>query len=349
MYLKKITLKNFRNFDHNEFYFNPFITIIIGKNAVGKTNLLEAIYFLNFSAGFREEKLEELIKNGKKTSEVLGSFKEEDEEIIFRLILENIDSKIKKHLFINKIKKSTQAYFSQTPKAVIFSPSFLFLIEADPEKRRRYFDQIISLFDYEYKKRLINYENGLRRRNKILETVDDLERLKEELVFWNDFLIEQAKYLVEKRKEIVDFYNQHPNIDHYSFFIDYQPCEISQKTLAETFNKQLYQKKTLVGPQRDTFEFYLKKKGETKNVHHFASRSEQRLTLFWLILNELKIYQEKINKRPMLLLDDIFSELDVDNQNLILKLINQYQTVITTTQPEILNLITLPHSLITLS
>lgn len=349
MFLKKITLKNFRNFDHNEFYFNPFITIIIGKNAVGKTNLLEAIYFLNFSAGFREEKLEELIKNGKKTSEVLGSFKEEDEEIIFRLILENIDSKIKKYLFINKIKKSTQAYFSQTPKAVIFSPSFLFLIEGDPEKRRSYFDRIISLFDYEYKKRLINYENGLRRRNKILEKAGDLEKIKEELIFWDDFLIDQAKYLVKKRKEIVDFYNQHQSIDHYSFFIDYQPCEISHKTLAETFNKQLYQKKTLVGPQRDTFEFYLKKKGETKNVHHFASRSEQRLTLFWLILNELKIYQEKINKRPMLLLDDIFSELDIDNQNLILKLINQYQTVITTTQPEILNLITLPHSLITLS
>lgn len=348
MRLRKISLKNFRNFSNRSFSLNPFITIIIGKNSVGKTNLLEAIYFISSTQGFREEKIEELIMYNEKMLEIEAFFFENNEEFKSRIVIEKKAYSNEKHIFINKLKRSLNFYLSQIPPIVIFSPSFLFLIDGEIEKRRKYFDKIISSFDREYKKKLINYESALKKRNKILEKEKDLQRLKDQLPFWDEYLINQATYLTKKREDLVIFYNQHQQIDHYFFNINYQKSDISKKRLEETFEKQLLHKKTIIGPQRDIYEFYLLKDNLKKNIHRFGSRSEQRLTLFWLILNQLKIYEKKLKKKPILLLDDIFSELDLDNQHLILKLIHQYQTIITTTQPEIINLINFPHSLITL-
>lgn len=349
MILKKISLSGFRNFENSSFDFSPLLTIIIGKNSVGKTNLLEAIFFICRGRGFREDRQEELIRSGKTKTEVEAFFtKDEDEKLQFRVSLNSAET-VNKIYQLNKIKKRAADYLRDASAVVIFSPSFMYLIDSTQAHRREFFDQVISLIDPEYKKNLINYETGLRKRNKILESARDIDKLPAELSFWDDYLIKEADYIVKKRDELAEFLNSHKSLESKIFSITYTKNIISHHTLAENFKRQFYLKKTIVGPQRDTYEIYLKDGSEEKNIHKFGSRSEQRLALFWIVVNEIKLYEDALNRRPMVLLDDIFSELDLTNKALVLKLIKNYQTVVTTTEHEILSLIgDIPHTIINL-
>lgn len=348
MRLRQISIRNFRSFIHATFYFNPFLTIIIGKNSVGKTNLLEAIYCGFLGYGFREEKEEELIYYDKLRADIQLELVEGEEKIHRRLIIEKSTSGIKKTYFINKIKKKSHQFFLESLPVIVFSPNFLEIIVGEPAKRRKYFDDTIGFFDNEYKKRLINYENGLRKRNKILEKETEIKKLKDQLEFWDNYLINQAEYLAKKRSELVDFFNNHQRLNEKIFVIHYLKNELSFKTLKETFEKQFLLKKTLVGPQRDDFQILIQTNKIFKDVSKFGSRSEQRLAFFWLLINQINLYQEELKKKPIVLLDDVFSELDFENKKLILKLIKNYQTIITSTQRDILDLIEIPYTIINL-
>jgi DNA replication and repair protein RecF len=355
MLLKEITLKNFRSFSDSVFEFNPKLTIILGNNSVGKTNLLEAIYCLSKGHGFREKQEEELLKHEQTTANIQSLFlNERKEKINFRIHLSN-QSAFLKACFVDKIKKRTFDYALLTTPAVIFSPNMLYIIDGEIAERREFFDDILSILDKEYKKRLSNYTNSLKRRNKVLEKVTDISQLKDQLVFWDTYLIEEASYITKKREELVEFLNNHPTIQDKSFSIVYLKNEISKKTLEDTFQKQLYVHKTVVGPQRDNYEIHISNpastphtKSFTKNVHRFGSRSEQRLALFWIVINEIKLYEESLKKKPIILLDDIFSELDESNKALILNLIKDYQTIVTTTEMRVVELSDVAHTIIQL-
>lgn len=347
MILKKISLLHFRNFENNTFYFNPFLTIIAGPNSVGKTNLLEAIFFVGRGSGFREHNQEELINSQKDKADVAAQFGDGGDFIDLRIILDKTPF-LNKVCFVNRIKKRIFDYNNFSPQMAIFSPHFISVIDGQPADRRDFIDRILSSIDIEYKKRLINYKRCLKKRNKLLEREKNISVLKEQLVFWDNYLIDNANSLVKKRQEFTDFLNNNKKLDSKVFTLDYQPSEISPKRLAETFEKQLYIKKTLVGPQRDNYEIYIGEEENRKNVHKFGSRSEQRLALFWLLLNEIKLIQEVSKQRPILLLDDVFSELDILNKALILKLIKKYQTVITTINLNVIDLIDSPHTIIKL-
>ncbi len=337
MKLAKIEINNFRNFQKNTFNFSDCLTIILGKNSIGKTNLLESIYFTLRGNGFREKKEEELICEKCNELYSTATLKDSLEKKELRIVMQKSNSqsyesnKIVKVYFINKVKKISREYQKNSFPAVIFSPNLMFVIDGDPSERREYFDSIIGSFDNEYKKRLSNYETGLRKRNKIIEKEIDKNKLKENLKFWDNYLIEQADYLVSKRQDFCEFLNSNPKVDSKNMKIIYEPKILSHITLADTFEKQFLIKRTLVGPQRDNFEIFL----NDKNVHKFGSRSEQRLALFWIILNEIKLYEEKLNIKPLILLDDIFSELDINNKKVILSLIKNHQTIMTTTEKEI--------------
>lgn len=348
MLLKQIILANFRNFEQKKFAFNPFLTIVLGENARGKTNLLEAIYFIGHAEGFRESKEEELMTINTNSSKVEAKFQVGDEQIDLHIWLIKQAAEIKKKFSLNKTQKQFQAYIKETIKAILFSPQEIEMMTGAPEKRRRYFDSVISYYDLEYKKRLINYENALRKRNKLLEKYTDERSLKEELFFWGSYLEEQASYISEKRSNYMNFLNSHQEINDKKFYIDYLKNELTQKKLEEMFEIEKRYRRTLIGPQKDDFQIYLQMSGFKKNLHHFGSRSEQRLAIFWLVMLETLYYEEKIGKKPIILLDDIFSELDVKNKKLILDFVKKYQTVATTTEIETLKLIDIPHSIITL-
>lgn len=333
MLLKSIEIQNFRNFKKNIFKFNDCLTIILGKNSIGKTNLLESIYFTLKGNGFREKKEEELICDECTELYSTAVLKNNIDKKELRIVMQKSDDKIAKAFFVNKVKKVSREYQKNSFPAVIFSPNLMFVIDGEPSERREYFDTIISSHDWEYKRRLINYETGLRKRNKIIEREIDKYKLRENLKFWDNYLIEQSDYIVSKRQDFCEFLSSNPKVDSKNITIIYEPKIMSHITLADTFEKQYLIKRTQVGPQRDNFEIFL----NDKNVHKFGSRSEQRLALFWIILNEIKLYEEKLNIKPLILLDDIFSELDINNKKVILSLIKNHQTIMTTTENEIVN------------
>ncbi|OGK13642.1 hypothetical protein A3C98_05470 [Candidatus Roizmanbacteria bacterium RIFCSPHIGHO2_02_FULL_37_15] len=354
MILKQVILKNLRNFSLEKFEFNPFLTIILGENSKGKTNLLEAIHLIIHGSGFRETREGELIRFEENEAGIQGVFGVEDENFIFEVILKkkllasasNVAS-VEKIFTINKSKKKYLQYLRETPKIVLFQPEQIEIITGSPEKRRRYFDNFLTSFDLVYKKRLINYENAIRQRNKILEKYRNELDLRDELTFWNKYLEEQGTYLTQNRKLYTDFLNSHEKIDNKEFSIEYLKNEFNQKRLEENFDLERRYRKTIIGPQKDDFQISQKDR-LVKNLHHFGSRSEQRLGVFWLKFNEIKFIEDRLKIKPILLLDDIFSELDLKNKKLVIDLVRKYQTIVTTTEIELLELADMPKSIIKL-
>lgn len=348
MLLKQIKLSGFRNFSQGTFTWSPFLTLIIGENARGKTNLLEAIHFIICGVGFRESKEEELIQIGKNDSHIEAKFGVGDQDFQFEIRLKKQSGAVEKTYLINRSKKKSFAYLQEVTKTVLFSPVQIELMTGSPDIRRKYFDRLLCVFDLEYKKRLLNFENALRKRNKILEIFRDEVRLREELVFWDTYLCEQGDYITKTRSAYCEYLNKHKEIDDRQFSIEYLKNEISEKLLEDSFEIEKRYRRTLIGPQKDDFAIYEETKKSNKNLHHFGSRSEQRLGVFWLKLNEITYAEETFGKKPILLLDDIFSELDHKNKKLILELIKKYQTIVTTTEIELLDLINVPKSIITI-
>jgi DNA replication and repair protein RecF len=345
MLLQQIRLKNFRNYTDKIFHFNPFITIIFGKNAVGKTNLLEGIYFGYQGKGFREKREAQLIKFGEKEAMVELKMISEEEKSLYQIILKEENNKTKKMFFVSQLKKNSSFYQKEIGAVILFTPQQIEIISNSPEERRDYFDEVLSLFYPQYKTTLINYKNALRRRNKLLETSHNLQTLKSELKFWDSFLEKEAGVLTQIRENYINFLNTNNKIDHQYFSIEYKKNPFTKERIALFFDKEVKVKQTLIGPQKDDFRIYLKE----KDVHFFGSRSEQRIALFWLKLNEIKFIEEKLGKKPLLLLDDVFSEFDLDNQKLIINLVKKYQAVLTTTNPLIVEFLDHPHSIIALS
>lgn len=340
MLLKKIILHNFRNFSKKEFLFSPTLTVIYGENARGKTNLLEAVYCLSHGSGFRETKEEELMKIGESKTLISGRFINSSDQIEIKIGFNKKKELIDKKYFINKTAQRLVQLRRETVASVLFSPQQLEIITGAPDQRRQYFDRIISFYDLEYKKRLVNYEHALRKRNKLLEIYRDQQKLKEELYFWDDYLEEQADYINKLRKHYINFLNDNQKIDDKKFSVVYLENLLTAEKLSKILTQEMRYRRTLIGPQKDDFKIEVveSESSERKNLHLFGSRSEHRLGIFWLKLNEIRYYEKQFKKKPILLLDDIFSELDLNNKKLILDLIKNYQTILTTAEAEIVKL-----------
>ncbi len=344
MILKSISYHNFRNFIDEKFQIHPQLTAILGDNARGKTNLLEGIYFILRGEGFRESREEQLIKFTEKNSYVDAKLQERKTKDVsnLRIDLTLNDFGISKTYFLEKTKKGRHSYLKNLIPVVLFSPEQIEIIDRTMSIRREYFDKFLSSIDPEYKKKLTNYNQAFRRRNKILEIGFESENLDAQLDYWNKLLIDNGTYLIIKRRKYINYLNSNKTIDSKEFSIEYIENKISRERFSEILKKELLVKRTLIGPHRDEYNiFMIEKKIQKKDIHLYGSRSEQRLGLFWLKINELKYLEEYYRKKPILLLDDIFSELDHKNQKLIFNLIGNYQTVVTSTEKELTKLINL--------
>lgn len=348
MLLQSINLSNFRNSESSFYNFGELLTVIIGPNSRGKTNLLEAVYTLINGEGFRESKEEELIKFNASQSILIGRLLTNGIAVEHKIAITKRNEIVEKHYFVNKTRKKLNQYLLTQTKAVLFTPEQIDLIIGAPGLRRGYFDKILSYYDFRYKKSIDNYENALRRRNKVFETNRTDRELVDELQFWNDYMIKQADHISNKRDEYCLFLNKHPSLDSKHFQIKYLKNEFNEQKLRDIFDEERKWKRTLIGPQKDDFQIILKGGDFDKNIHHFGSRSEQRIAVFWLKLNEINYYETEKNNKPILLLDDVFSELDSNNKKVILDLIKDYQTVLTTTEEEILRTIKVENTVIRL-
>jgi len=237
---------------------------------------------------------------------------------------------------------------------VLFWPEDMELVTNSPSRRRKYLDFTLSQVDREYRRCLLSYERGLRARNKLLERIrDENPGGRSQLLFWDQLLIKDGVVLTTKREEFLKFLNSF-QFSVFSFQLEYDKSVISQARLEEYAQEEVAAGATLVGPHRDDFRFmiYDLKNNNNRNLSLFGSRGEQRLAILWLKLAELEFITQKTGDpstgstnspqassgqgRPILLLDDIFSELDKDNQDLVTEVIPNQQTIITTTDEKVI-------------
>lgn len=342
MKIKRIEIQNFRNYENLDLDIGEGINVFLGKNAQGKTNLLETIYFCGIGKSFRQVKDKEVI-NWKKDSakiklEIEKKFRKSQIELIF-------NKEIKKIIKIDGISiKRTGEILGELP-IVFFSPDELRLIKDSPEERRRFMNIDISQTNKRYFYLLGRYEKILANRNKLLKTTKEFEVLRNMIDIWDRSLVEIAEKISKERekfiKEIAPFAEMaHSYISNGKEKLEirykgYDPGkndfkESMLKTLQKNLEKDYKLGYTTIGPHRDDLDIYL----NDIEVKNFGSQGQQRTVALSLKLAELEIIKERTGEYPILLLDDVFSELDVERRNRLLKFTRRTQTFITCTDFE---------------
>jgi DNA replication and repair protein RecF len=220
--------------------------------------------------------------------------------------------------------------FAGILKVVLFWPEDLELVTDSPSRRRKYLDFVLMQTDREYRRCLLSYEKGLRQRNKLLEAIRDQGAHRHQLIFWDQLLIKNGEYITGKREEYIDYLNQTQNSElrtkNFKYCIEYDKSEISRVRLDQYKEEEVAAGVTLVGPHRDDFQIVI----NDKALSSFGSRGEQRLGILWLKLGELSYIEKETREKPVLLLDDILSELDHEHRKIIFEIIGNQQTIMTT-------------------
>lgn len=324
MILKSIHLQNFRNYKKAEFVFDKDTTIIIGQNTAGKSNLIEAIYFLSVGKSFKGSDEDALM-----FGENIGRIKTEGLEIV----LARIEGEFRKRYLVNGVARQRVKFIGSIP-CVLFTPQDLDIVTSSPSKRRNYIDSVLEQADLDYRRAMLFYEKALRARNHLLDRAKKQGiRDDGQFEYWDNILIINGNVLTKQREKFLEFVNNSVK-DIFKFKVIYDKSVISKERLIQYKDAELASGVTLVGPHRDDFSFEMKADKDFLDIKTFGSRGQQRLTVLQLKIIELDFLNKKLNQKPLLLLDDIFSELDEGHINLVLDMIKAQQTVITTTHKE---------------
>ena len=333
MKIKRLGLKNYRNCEDVELIFDTQKTLIIGKNAQGKTNILESIYFLSDLKSPRTSTISDLIKFNAPQMEISATAEKNNTEIELDYLY---TTDKKRELKVNKVKTSPKD-FKLAVKTVLFSTKDLMLLRGAPEDRRNWLDRAISQIYPAYDERLSKYDKIRIQKNNLLkdEIIDEtlLDIYNEQLVITGaniiflrkKFLKEIEKIAIQKHKIISENENFEVNYtcpeDEIENICEYLKTELSTRRKEEFARHQ-----ACVGPHRDDIEFKINGIDASK----FASQGQQRTLVLSLKLSELEIIKDKTGYYPILLLDDVLAELDDKRQNYLLKSIdNNTQTIIT--------------------
>ncbi|MBI5613434.1 DNA replication and repair protein RecF [Candidatus Gottesmanbacteria bacterium] len=343
MILSSLFLSHFRSYKKRAINFHPSLTIIVGPNAIGKTNILEAIMMCAVGKSFRADREQEVISFGEeltriKAEGIFGDDAEKLEILVTRGIVSGQKAPMKKFL-VNGVPRRLLDFAGHV-KAVRFWPQDLELITDGPSIRRKYLDSVLVQVDREYRRNLMSYERGLRQRNKLLFIISEGKAQRNQLLFWNQLLVKAGGYVTDARAAFLQYVNEHQiqSVDHKTI---YDKSVISESRLEQYAMEEVASHATLVGPHRDDFEVAISYQPSalSKDVHAYGSRGEQRLAVLWMKLAELSFVHEKTRDRPILLLDDIFSELDSEHRELVLSLIDHQQTVITSAEEDIMDIV----------
>ncbi len=348
MILGAIKLQNFRCYKKTRFEFSPYTTLIVGQNTAGKTNILEAIYATATGKSFRAEIEKDMVSWGDEVGRVTVDTGEDQLELVVTTgLVGGVRAPTKKYL-VNGVPRRMIDFVGRC-KAVLFWPEDIELVTGSPGKRRRYLDSVLVQTDREYRRCLAAYEKGLRQRNKLLFMISEGIANRSQLMFWDHLLIKNGGYIMDTRLRFIEYLNTHllSGVEHQ---IVYDKSVISEERLAKYADAEIGAKVTLVGPHRDDIFIQVKKelprsddqkvqKSEWRNLASFGSRGEQRLAVLWMKLGELRFITETVGDKPVLLLDDIFSELDAQHRDLVLALVKEQQTIITSAEEESVQLV----------
>lgn len=334
MYIESVQLKNFRNYQSLELNFDQGTNILFGDNAQGKTNILEALYLCGTTKSHRGGKDREMI-----------SFDEEEAHIRMTVQKEHIAYKIDMHLKKSKTKgiavngipiKKARELFGIV-NLVFFSPEDLNIVKNGPGERRRFLDMELCQLDKIYLTDLSNYNRSLNQRNKLLKDIAYNPSLMETMDMWNQQLASYGIKIIEKRREFVISLNEiihhiHKNLTGGAENLEliYEPnaeSEIFESVLKKNINKDIQMKTTTAGPHRDDLGIQI----DGIDIRKYGSQGQQRTAALSLKLAEIYLVKKIIKDTPILLLDDVLSELDRNRQNYLLESIHDVQTLITCT------------------
>ena len=334
MIIKSLKLKNYRNYELLNLNFDSKTNILYGDNAQGKTNILEALYLSGTTKSHRGTKDRDMIQFG------------HDESHLETVVEKNgIDFKIDMHLkknnpkgvAINKIPIRRASELFGIVHFVFFSPEDLNIIKEGPAGRRRFIDLELSQLDKVYLSNLSNYNRIINQRNSLLKELYYREELIDTLDIWDMQLAEYGEKVIAGRKKFIEQVNDIISEIHYKLTggreqisLTYESSvgdESLESVLKRNRERDLRLKSTSAGPHRDDLCFYV---GDI-DIRKFGSQGQQRTAALSLKLSEIELVRQIIRDTPILLLDDVLSELDKNRQNYLLDSIHDIQTVITCT------------------
>lgn len=339
MYLKEIKIINFRNYSKEEVKFHKKVNIITGNNAQGKTNLLESLYIMCLGKSFRTNKDVEMIRFGEDLCKVKSKSIKNDSELEVEINF----SKEGKLIKIDGLKASKSTDILDNVYMVIFSPEDLKIVKDEPEKRRRFMDRELCLIKPIYYKNLTRYKKILHQRNSLLKQQDIN---KEHLLVWNEELAEYGSKIILERRRFIEKINTiskeiSRNITNgkEALVVSYEANVECKETLEEqkeyflkklnrNINNDIYRRNTTVGPHKDDIKICL----DEIDIRHFGSQGQQRTAALSLKLAEIKLIKEETGEDPILLLDDVLSELDIERQHFLIHSLRGIQLFITTTE-----------------
>ncbi|WP_311198584.1 DNA replication/repair protein RecF [Jeotgalibaca sp. MA1X17-3] len=336
MILKDITLRHFRNYEELILSFSDGINVFLGENAQGKTNLMEAIYALSMARSPRTSNEREMIQWQEDHAHVSGNIVKKNS----RYPLELHFSKKGKMAKVNHLEQKRLSQYVGTLNVVLFAPEDLDLVKGSPVNRRKFLDMELGQMSQVYLHELVQYQRVLKQRNLYLKHLL-IGKAKDKVYL--DVLTEQmvtaGANIIEFRLEFIEKLEKWAYALHYQISNDKEELSIRYKsTIAftrEMDHQQIYQMlmeeqervknrerdqgQTLFGPHRDDMVFYVNK----RNVHQYGSQGQQRTTVLSLKLAEIECMKEVLGEYPILLLDDVLSELDDDRQTHLLKTIEK--------------------------
>ena len=332
MVLDNIKLYNFRSYTEREFVFSPDVTVIVGKNGAGKTNILEALYVLLQGRSFRDND-ESLLCYTTDWWRVHGFMGDDEREVRYQP-----GQTAPKQLLVNGVSKGRFTYKQQLP-VVLFEPDDLLLIHGSPSARRAYLDSLLIQTVPTYRTTLARYERAVLQRNTILKKGGSLSALHDAVFVWDIALSEYGAEIITQRRRLVATLNQQLG-KHYTeiaqqsstFTVTYEPqSKHGSHGLAQLLSRSLEKDRlrgfTGVGPHRDDVGFVL----NGKDARTTASRGEVRTIVLALKRAELDILHTTLDVRPLFLLDDVLSELDETRQEQVIRTSSQFQRIVTST------------------
>ena len=334
MKIKQLKLKNYRNYDLLELEFDDSTNIFYGDNAQGKTNILESIYLCGTTKSHRGTKDKDLVKFGEEESHIEAVV--EKNEVTFKIDI-HLKKNSPKGIAINKIPIRKASELFGIINIVFFSPEDLNIIKNGPSERRRFIDLELAQLDKVYLSDLSNYNRIVNQRNKLLKDVYDKKELLDTLDVWDLQLVHYGNKIIERRNlfisqlnEIIEKVHNKLTGNKENIKVYYEPS-IGNYCLEEAVlrnrERDIKLKSTSVGPHRDDICFMV----NGIDIRKFGSQGQQRTAALSLKLSEIELVKKIIGDTPILLLDDVLSELDKNRQNYLLDSISDIQTLITCT------------------
>lgn len=343
MLIKNLELTNFRNYTKCEFTYKDGINIVSGKNAQGKTNSAEAIFYLCTGYSPRATKDKQVVRYGEKSATVKG-----EAETRFGSVKVEIDFFVDKNksVKINGVPIAKIGELLGNVNSVFFSPEELKLVKESPEDRRRFMDISLSQLSKGYFYALQKYKKIISQRNVLLKS-EDKEMILDTLPIWDIQLAEAGAKIIYKRKEFIEKLAPNAQNAHYAITGGEERLELSlesgtdgetEEEIKENLRLALYERvetdiekgHTSVGPHRDDIKIKL----NGTDVRVYGSQGQQRTTALSLKLAETEIFKSEFGEYPVLILDDALSELDLSRRKRLISAVQNMQTIITCTEAE---------------